>query len=159
MDSDGCFSIPISNRNIGTTKEYITTNPMLRIGWGEYTGDILIKIRDRINVGNIYYSNSKTNKGIISWQTTNWYDAVEVCKKILPYMLLKKRQCENMIIVGEKFLQENKISRKFKHKELILEICKVSCELNPNIHQTERYRSVKNYDYWKQKLDFLYPDQ
>lgn len=159
IDSDGCFSIPISLRRTDRGKEWVNIRPMIRIGWGEYTNGALRRIRDRVGLGKIYLSNSGTNYAVIYWQTTNWGDTVDVCKKVLPYIFIKRAQCKKMLYIGEKFIQVNARCRKNKPKELILELAKISCTLNPEIRQTKRYRDCKNFDYWKPIIERLYPNK
>lgn len=159
MDSDGCFCIPIALRKTGnkTNADYVSIRPMLRIGWAEYTAGCLQRIRDRIGAGKIYVSNKGKNFAVIYWQTTNWGDTVDVSKKILPYILLKREQCKKMIYIGEKFIAANARNRKNKPKDLILEMAHISCTMNPEIRQTLRYRESKNFDYWKDIIEKIYP--
>jgi len=156
MDSDGCFSIPISIRKTSRNLDYIAVHPQLRIGWKQNSEKYLLAIHERLGVGKIYYSNKDKPDGVIYWQTTNWHDAVTVCEFIKEYIFLKKRQCDEMLELGKKWLEVNKVYRKNKPKELILEIARVSCNLNSDIRLTSRYRDVKNYGYWEKKISAVY---
>ena len=167
IDGDGCFSIPISHRiRKSKGKEWIELRAQVRIALKEKDSWALDYICQKANIGKIYFSNKGKPNSACSWQTTSWEDAIQITRRVLPYLVIKKEKANLFLGACERYVENYKgisIMDRMKGKtirsvEMMLDVTKVATTIN-NDRQTERYREFKNFDYWKPIIQKLYENK
>lgn len=167
MDGDGCFSLPMCLRVNKKGKQWINVACQVRIGLKKNDEWLVREIKEVTKLGNVYISNSESEDGVASWQTTNWPDAISIVTQVLPYLRLKKHKAEMFLDIAKKWYADTRLGtnigervagRHSRGKSVLLELAKVSTSIN-NDRQTKRYRDYKNYEYWEKTINSLYAAQ
>jgi len=160
IDSDGTVTISITLSRAKNPSIIFT--PQIRFGWKDSYDKHIIKLRDEIGAGKIYYSNKGKPEGMCFYQTTNISDAIYVCENIIPYLTVKKERAKQFLKIAnfwKKTMPKNKGRRKegmrLRTKEQITKMVKVALNLNYD-RQVVRYREKKGWDYWSKTIDRLY---
>jgi len=162
IDGDGCFSLPMCLRTRKNGKKWINITCQVRIALKGNDAGVLYNIQKRVNIGSVYRSNKGKINEIVSWQTTNWSDAIKVTEKVLPYLELKKKKAQLFLDAAKKYIYQmhprgtaNRHQGVLRTKEFMLEFAKLSTGINTD-RQTKRYRDYKGFDYWKPIIERLY---
>lgn len=160
FDGEGCFCICLNLRKHKLTRPWLNINFMARIGMKK-SELLLNEFKEFVGVGKVYVSNKTKRKEIYSWQTTNIEETVNVAKKLLPYLSVKKEQAEKMINVCNLYnsnvdLKLRAMGKPVRTKEVILKVIEVSINLNPNSEQAELRKNNKPMEYWKKIVNEIY---
>jgi len=165
LDGEGCFSIVLAKQR--TANNFLAVKPQVRIGLkNSPEEDSLIHyIKQNIGLGKIYYSNKNKENGVVCWQTTKISEAIEVARKVLPYLILKKQKARKFIQALEIWVNTRQadsgrrgLGLRLRKKEEVLTLVKIATSLNSG-RQTKRYRDYKGYNYWKPLIDKWYPEK
>jgi hypothetical protein len=161
FEGEGSFSISLVER-FAKQRPFLSISAMARIGMKEYNKDMLIQMRDYLNLGKIYLSNSGQENGVVSWQTTNYRELESFINRIKDKLYHKKYQAEIMLKAIDIYFKkyEDKGNRiKKRSEEDIMQIIKHSLEMNSLVSVNAKRRlNIKGMDYWskyvKNLLDF-----
>jgi len=154
LDADGCFSIVLGKQR--SKKLYLAIRPQVRIGQRhtKETEEIMQLIKNKTNLGKIYYSNKDKENSTIYWQTTSHSDSLKVAKLVYPYLKLKRERAGLFIKALDVWRNKQPISKgifigqKERSVDTVLELVKIATSINAS-RQTKRYRDYKGYNYWE----------
>ena len=164
LDGEGCFSIVLAKQR--TANDFLAVKPQIRVGLKNTSNEtsLISYIQSNIGAGKIYYSNKNKENGVVYWQTTKLSEAIEVTKKVLPFLILKKKRAENFLRALEIWVNTRQADTgrryhglRLRTKEEVLELVKIATSLNSG-RQTKRYRDYKGYDYWKSLINIWYSE-
>ena len=178
LDSDGCFTVALvrvggkkSKRNPDRpVKTYLRIAPMIRVGWSEKDERWTHYIKEQAGVGKTYISNkgSEWSDGkheIASWQTTNLRDSLQIADKVTPYLRVKRGiavEFQDIIRLWMKHKGLDKYGNPMKGtvvpRPIFSDVISRAIKLNER-RQTERWRGVRNQEYYEKILDTVYGNQ
>jgi hypothetical protein len=98
LDADGSFSISIS-LNRYTNKQGVSEPQFaftVNFRQLEKARPVLELIQETFSAGKIY-NHSNPGQKMLTWQTTKPSEAREVCNKVLPYLIIKRHECELLL--------------------------------------------------------------
>lgn len=143
IDADGSMSISLSNR--GYKKNALTIGVAINLRQMSQYRWILEAVQETMGGGKIY----NHADGMSSWQSTRHQEAVDIARKIYPYLRIKKETCRKFIDVMVKWngKEFNKHTARSKHQLtrpmwLIEEILETALTLN-QCRQTKTARKNK----------------
>lgn len=159
FDGEGCVYLSMSYRKRGN-RPYIRFSPCCRIGMKKNSRHMLDGLHKFFEVGNIYVSNRGLGNEIHSWQTSKIADTEMFLKYIRPYLRLKHEQADKMLKICE-LMKTPEITNRNKglptrDKETLLKIIRIGLDLNTDTVQTKKLREVRNFEYWKNKVEEVY---
>lgn len=166
IDGDGSFQLQIKFRD--RKKKTFQINPRVQIGFKHLPKEekLLYQIQKHFNAGKIYISNKgKENAKIVFW-TTNLDDTIKVCKLVIPFLRLKKKQAKKLLSVCR--LMRSKRSKRYCRgftttsfdiysKAEMLKIVEIATTMNEGM-QTNHFRKAKGRDtqYYINQLNQIY---
>jgi hypothetical protein len=159
VDGEGSFTLQISERKWKDGRSGIGLNPRVQIGFKHCPDeeDVLNQIKERLGGGKIYISNiGKPNAAMVLW-TTNYADTIRYCEKLLPHLIIKKRQA-GMLLEACQLIKTRNEERagkwvekgtKIYTEEDYSKLVKISTTMNEG-RQIERWRNAKgrNIDFY-----------
>jgi len=153
IDGDGCFTCSLNKRPNGQ----ININPQVRVAGAEKDTKFYESIKETLNIGKIYFSNKGKEHGICSWQVVGTNNVIDFCKIILPYLHIKKENCEKLIKSIEYVKSTYPGHRKKRSYNQMFQIVKNSIGINKR-RQTNRWRHSqnRNIDFWEKYLKKFY---
>lgn len=98
LDADGSFNISVSlnrykNKKGGSEPQFSFTVNFRQL---ERAREVLELIQETFGAGKIY-NHSNPGQPMLTWQTTKPSEARTVCQIILPYLMIKKHECELLL--------------------------------------------------------------
>lgn len=128
--------------------------------------ELLRDIQTQLGLGRIYISNGGREDRQIRFQTTNVVDTIALCELILPYLRLKRKQCEGLLRIagiitaamGRRYIKGHlTTSADMYSKEDLKEIIKLSTTMNAS-RQTTKYRKTvgRDTEYYLALVDRMY---
>lgn len=170
MDGDGYFTCSVWERRAkksGTPS--ITIAPRIGAAQMEARREVLDYCVDLTGYGKIYIKHEKANQLTLApqatWIVSKAEEILKVCKMILPYSILKKRQCETMIKMvelrmstvlplGHRALSRTPLKDTMKCAQLAL-------SLNPHAISSRNSRwnaEKRTWEYWKKRIPEVYAE-
>lgn len=99
MDADGSFNISISKNRYVNKKG--TSEPQFSFVCNfrqlERARDVLEEIQKVFGAGKIYNHSHAGSQKMLTWQTTSAFETLEVCNQLLPYLRVKRNDCQLLI--------------------------------------------------------------
>jgi hypothetical protein len=169
VDGEGSFSLQISPRKWKDGRKGIGLNPRVQIGFKHdtYEEEVLIKIKEFFGGGKIYISNKGKPYAMMVLWTTSRNDTIMFCEKLIPYLIIKKRQAE-MLLEGCKLMRNRFEERggrfvqkgtKIYSKEDYIKLIEISTTMNKG-RQIKRWREKRgrNKEYYLDLVGRLFDD-
>lgn len=160
IDADGCFNI-----RMGVRKSKVEIGFSVFIGVKGNDGWVLEEIRDKLDIGKVYYSNKGKPNEMCRWQVYRCAEVIQLVEAILPYLRLKKEKAITFLEIAKRYYEEA-VEKRYgdrshgpvRPKELLLAVAEVAVILNYD-RQTERYRNFKGFPYWQRVINEMYSSQ
>lgn len=157
IDGDGCFTCGLNKRKNGS----VNINPQVRIAGSEKDTKFYEEIPIITKQGKIYFSNKGKPDGICSWQVVGTNNVRNFCVQIMPFLHIKKENCQKLIETID-YVRSTSKGRGFgkgsKRSYIeMLNIVRMSIGINAR-RQTNRWRHSqnRNIDYWEKYLKTYY---
>jgi hypothetical protein len=168
MDGDGWFTCAVCERIARKSKRHsITIAP--RIGASQIASErgVLDRCVEITGCGAVYLKQEKSNalnSALQSmWTVSKLSDLKMICEALLPFVYLKKRQCEIMLeIVNLRLLDYGSINRYRGEKypiENTLKCAELGLSLNPEstLGRNRQHNSEKrHWSYWEKRIKDVY---
>ncbi|MCG3204071.1 MAG: hypothetical protein KCHDKBKB_00774 [Elusimicrobia bacterium] len=167
IDGDGCFSISLSRQHNSKTRRICVT-PQVAVTARADRVEELEYILENTRIGKIY-TRGRSPYPVSAWQTTSGKDSLDVAKKVLPYLVLKRKKCEAFIKVLEYWINTSNPDRlgdksrargrgqRLRTQEQMKIMIKNACEINSD-RQTRRYKDKLTYEQWEPIIKEWYPN-
>lgn len=97
LDADGSFSISFSPKELRLS--FVVTFVQL-----EHAKYVVELIEETLSAGKIYKYNRPNKLPILVWRTMNPEETLRVCRKILPYLRIKRKEASLLIEACEIYL-------------------------------------------------------
>jgi hypothetical protein len=139
IDADGSINISVSRNRYKRKKDdgretlqfsfVVNLRQVSQYRW------VLEEVQNTLGLGKIYDHASKSSQAMSSWQTTTEEEALEVCKKLRPYLKIKWTYAGDMIEALELWKSERgprKGAGYIRPDWVKQEILKISTRMNPS---------------------------
>lgn len=166
IDGDGSIHIGVRIQN-ANGNDYIAIRPILNITQHIKYEWVCEYVRDTLGKGQVYIANRSNAQAKATWQTLRAQEIVDILKELLPYLVVKKSQAEEVIPVLEAWIKESNIvkynmkaklsGKKLRKRKTVMDIVRIATSINADMRTSAAKRGYKTFEEWKPIITKLYP--